>query len=158
MKAVVLALACMLLTMPAMGKDGSSGCGPGWYVLKKNSLVSSVGRLITNGILLPISTLGMTFGTSNCSKHSIVQADKRSLHIAENTLPLLKQDIARGHGTYLNAYIDTFNCNFQIGPKIGIELRKSMSQLNSSNSAFEFVSKSQSIINGIPGSYEGCRV
>ncbi len=94
-----------------MAADGSSGCGPGWYILKENSMLSSAGRAITNGVLSPSTTLGMTFGTSNCSKHSLVDADKRSLHFASRSYDILRQDMARGGGRHLDAYLATFGCD-----------------------------------------------
>ncbi len=109
--ASLFALALTLLSGSAMAADGSSGCGPGWYILKQNTMLSSVGRAITNSVLFPISTLGMTFGTSNCAKHSIVDQDKRSLHFATHSYDLLRQDMARGSGRHLDAYLATFGCN-----------------------------------------------
>jgi hypothetical protein len=96
--AIVLAFGLMAMTGTLRAADGSSGCGPGWYILKKNSMLSSVGRFITNTALFPLSTLGMTLGTSNCSKHSLVEEHKRSLHFATLSYDLLRQDMARGSG------------------------------------------------------------
>jgi hypothetical protein len=109
--ATFLALCLLAVSGTLRAADGSSGCGPGWYILKKNSLLSSVGRAITNGVLFPISTLGMTFGTSNCAKHSLVEEHKRSLHFATRSYDLLRQDMARGSGRHLDAYLATFGCN-----------------------------------------------
>ena len=80
MKTLILFILATVISGTAYGADGSSGCGPGWYILKDNSLVSSALRATTNGILVPVVTLGMTFGTSNCSKHKIVKKEKESLH------------------------------------------------------------------------------
>ena len=44
-----------------------------------NSLLSSSLRATTNAILLN-GTFGMTFGTSNCSKHSIVKKEFQKIH------------------------------------------------------------------------------
>ena len=54
----------------AMAMDGSSGCGPAWYVFKENTILSSSLRGTTNGTLWPVVTIGMTFGTSNCANHT----------------------------------------------------------------------------------------
>ncbi len=109
--AAFLGLFLLAMGGTASAADGSSGCGPGWYILKQNSLLSSVGRSITNGILWPSTTLGMTFGTSNCAKHSIVDEHKRSLHFATRSYDILRQDLARGTGRHLDAYLATFGCN-----------------------------------------------
>jgi hypothetical protein len=109
--AAFLGLFLMAMGGSASAADGSSGCGPGWYILKQNTMLSSVGRAITNSVLFPISTLGMTFGTSNCAKHSLVEEHKRSLHFATRSYDILRQDMARGAGRHLDAYLATFGCN-----------------------------------------------
>jgi hypothetical protein len=90
--------------------DGSSGCGPGWYLLKENSIVSSVLRTITNGILFPISTLGITFGTSNCTQHKLVRTEKESLYFATMNYFELKNEIAKGQGEFLSGFAQTIGC------------------------------------------------
>lgn len=109
--AALLALCLHAASGSASAADGSSGCGPGWYILKQNSLLSSVGRHITNWVVFPISTLGMTFGTSNCAKHSLVEEHQQSLHFATRSYDILRQDMARGNGLHLDAYLATFGCN-----------------------------------------------
>ncbi len=106
-----LVITLLVLSTNAFAKDGSTGCGPGWYIFKDNSLVSSTLRSITHGILWPVTTLGMTFGTSNCSKHKIVDNSKRSLHYATVSLENLRQDAARGAGQWVEAYAGTFQCS-----------------------------------------------
>jgi hypothetical protein len=91
-----------------LAADGSSGCGAGWYVLKKNSLVSSSLRATTNVSFL--NTVGMTFGTSNCSKHSIVQNDKKTIHFIEANQYQIVVDMARGDGEYIDALSSVMGC------------------------------------------------
>ncbi len=109
--ASLFALACLFIHGSVMAADGSSGCGPGWYILKENSMLSSFGRGVTNAFLTPVVTFGMTSGTSNCGKHSLVDDQKRSLHFATRSYDLLRQDVARGSGRHLDAYLATFGCN-----------------------------------------------
>ncbi|WP_141735466.1 DUF3015 family protein [Oligoflexus tunisiensis] len=111
LSAAFFALSILVASGSVQAADGSSGCGPGWYILKQNSMVSSIGRAITNGVLFPVSTLGMTLGTSNCAKHSLVEAHQRSLHFATRSYDILRQDMARGHGRHLDAYLATFGCD-----------------------------------------------
>lgn len=108
---ILIAISMYIPTQNANAGDGSSGCGPGWYVLKDNSLVSSALRVITNGVLFPISTLGMTFGTSNCSKHKIVLNEKKSLHFATMNFFELKGEIAKGNGQFISAFSNTIGCS-----------------------------------------------
>jgi len=106
----ILLIFVTLFSLSAMAKDGSSGCGPAWYILKKKSIVSSALRITTNGILFPFVTLGMTFGTSNCTKHSIVKTEKKSLYFVAQNYFELKGDAAKGNGNFLSAYGKTIGC------------------------------------------------
>lgn len=109
MKLLILSILVIFSTL-SFARDGSSGCGPGWYVLKDNSLLSSSLRFTTNGLLVPSVTLGMTFGTSNCTKHSIVKLEKeRTKFVTENYFELAS-DIAKGKGEYLLAYGELLGC------------------------------------------------
>ena len=96
----------------ALAADGSSGCGPAWYVLKDNSLVSSALRGTTNGILSIVVVVGMTFGTSNCSKHSIVKRDMEVERFLTHNYSSFQHDSAKGSGEYLGAVSKMYNCNF----------------------------------------------
>ncbi|SMF08576.1 DUF3015 family protein [Pseudobacteriovorax antillogorgiicola] len=158
MKLAFVAMALALLTSPVQGADSSSGCGPGWYILKKNSLLSSAARWVTNGVLLPISTLGMTLGTSNCAKHSIVKAEKESIMYAEHNLYQLKQDIARGQGEYLNSYLGTFGCNFLSSPRIKAHLRAHFTTLfNGQDTPMAVVGSTERLLNQLPIAVETCQ-
>lgn len=105
-----LIIIASLFSFNIFAKDGSSGCGPGWYVFKKNSIVSSLLRATTNGLLAPTVTLGMTFGTSNCSKHSIVKTEQRTLHYITHNLYEVKSDSAKGQGDFVTAFGKVIGC------------------------------------------------
>lgn len=106
----LLALSSIFLAEEVKAIDGSSGCGPGWYVLKDNSMLSSALRATTNGILFPSSTIGMTFGTSNCTKHSLVLKEKESLYFITQNFYDLQNQISQGKGEYLQAFADVVGC------------------------------------------------
>jgi len=124
-----LALFAMVLAVPAFAMDGSSGCGPGWYILKEDSLVSSALRMTTNGILFPVVTIGMTFGTSNCTQHKIVLKEKESLYFATMNHFELKADVAKGTGEYLSAFANTMGCNAVAQPRLNQKLRENYSKV-----------------------------
>jgi hypothetical protein len=109
MRSIVLVLVT-LFSLSTFAKDGSSGCGPGWYIMKKKSILSSALRITTNGILFPFVTLGMTFGTSNCTKHSLVKTERKSLYFITQNYFELKGDSAKGKGDFLTAYGKTIGC------------------------------------------------
>jgi hypothetical protein len=116
-------LSLFLTATIAHATDGSSGCGPGWYIAKDNSIVSSAARAITNGILFPVSTIGMTFGTSNCTQHKLVLKEKESLHFVTNNYYELKSEVARGEGPYLQAYANTLGCSAGAQTRFNAQLK-----------------------------------
>lgn len=110
MKLWIASITLALFSSGAMAADGSSGCGPGWYLFKDNSLVSSALRATTNNFLFPVVTFGMTTGTSNCTKHQIVMKEKESLHFVTHNYPEVQVDIAKGEGEYLRSLATTIGC------------------------------------------------
>lgn len=109
--------------------DSSSGCGPAWYILKDQSLLSSSARAITNGALYPLVTLGMTFGTSNCTKHSIVLEEKQQEQFISAHFDQLKIEIAQGHGNYLENFSGLLGCNESTKPILSQSLKQNFSQI-----------------------------
>lgn len=106
----LLIFSVLLLSGSLWAADGSSGCGPGWYIMKENSILSSALRATTNAILFPVTTIGMTFGTSNCTQHKLVLHEKRSLHLITHSYLEIKSDMARGSGPHLSALVTTLGC------------------------------------------------
>ncbi|MBP6218288.1 MAG: DUF3015 family protein [Oligoflexales bacterium] len=92
--------------------DGSSGCGPAWYILSENSILSSALRAVTNGMFTPVVTLGMTFGTSNCSSHKLVQERPEALELATLAYHSLLTQTAQGAGQHLAAFSGALGCSW----------------------------------------------
>ncbi len=111
----------------ALAADGSSGCGVGWYIFKDKSLLSSSLRQITNSALP--NTFSMTFGTSNCAKHSIVHNDKKGLHFVEANQSALEMELAAGEGELLEGLAQTFGCPTQSLPAFSFTLRSAYTEL-----------------------------
>lgn len=110
-------------TSGVFAADGSSGCGPGWYLLKDNSLVSSSLRATTNSMLFPVTTIGMTMGTSNCTQHKIVMTEKETLHFATMNYYELKGEVAKGQGQYLAAFAQTMGCESRAQGRLNDKLK-----------------------------------
>jgi hypothetical protein len=110
MKQLLLTLASFaLFALSAHAQDTSSGCGLGWQVAPQQSLVSSTTRSLTNATFL--NTVAMTFGTSGCAKHSIVQRDKEAQYFAEANYHLLMMEMAQGNGESLANFAAIMGCN-----------------------------------------------
>lgn len=106
----ILALVLGLLSVSAWAGDSSTGCGLGWQVAPKQSLVSATTRTITNATFSN-QIFGTTSGTSGCAKHSIVKRFEESLHFANFNSDRLKIEMAQGQGEYVTAYAATFGCD-----------------------------------------------
>lgn len=93
----------------AFAGDSSSGCGLGWMVLKKNSLVSSSLRATTNAMFL--NSIAMTFGTSGCANHSIVKNDAKGMHFTQANYLQLMAEMAQGEGEYVTGLAQAMGCS-----------------------------------------------
>jgi len=154
----VLLLVLASFSAPAFAGDSSSGCGLGWMLLPKNSLVSSFFRFMTNATFS--STIGMTIGTSGCAKHSIVFNNKRGLHFAEANQDLLAVDMAAGHGEYLAAFADTMGCGWNAYGDFSTAMQQNFASIypTSTTSAPELVSNVQNEIMRHPVLSRSCTV
>ena len=90
-------------------QDSSSGCGLGWQVNQRTSLVSSAIRASTNATFS--NTIAMTFGTSGCAKHDIVLNEKQPIYFAEANFHNLMVEMAAGHGEFLVAFAEVLGCD-----------------------------------------------
>jgi hypothetical protein len=111
----------------SLASDGSSGCGAGWYLFKKNSLVSSFSRTITNATFS--NTIGMTFGTSNCQRHDIVLQEKMGTYYAEANLDQIQVESALGEGEHLNQFSYALGCDWEVAPRLQDKMRENYQTL-----------------------------
>jgi hypothetical protein len=100
MNKLILGLLLVVISGSLYAGDSSSGCGMGWTVFKKNSLISSSLRASTNATFL--NSVGMTLGTSGCAKHSIVKNDAKGIHFAESNFHQLLVEASKGLGEHLD--------------------------------------------------------
>ena len=121
--------ATLMLSVNSYAADGSSGCGPGWYVSQENTLLSSVVRAITNSVLFPVSTIGMTVGTSNCAKHEIVENEKEALYFATMNYFEIKKEMAQGGGEFLAAFSQTIGCSNSANFELMNQLKSNYDQV-----------------------------
>jgi hypothetical protein len=133
--AVALAAVLALTTRTAKAADGSSGCGPAWYVLKDMSILSSSLRSTTNGFLMPTVTFGMTSGTSNCAQHKLVLEQKRDLHFATMNRDALMSEMAAGRGEFLDAFAATVGCPVGVRNHFGASVQSAYSSIWTSDAA-----------------------
>jgi hypothetical protein len=68
---LLVGVAVLMTSSLAFSDDQSSGCGLGWQVTQRMSLLSSAVRTTTDWFLP--NTFSMTSGTSGCAHHDIVK-------------------------------------------------------------------------------------
>jgi hypothetical protein len=101
----------------ASADDQSSGCGLGWQVSQKNSLLSSAVRLTTDTILP--NSFSMTFGTSGCAQHTIVKNDEKAVEYAVNNYDSIVVEMAEGHGEFLQGFAQALGCSGSASSSFG---------------------------------------
>lgn len=112
-RSIILSLLSFVFVSSAFAADSSSGCGLGWEVSQKNSLVSSAIRTTTNAVLP--NTFSMTFGTSGCQKHSVVKNESEQMYYVESNLEHLAIEMAQGDGEYLRGLAVMMGCENSYG-------------------------------------------
>ncbi len=131
MKQIILMVVLALVSAPVFAGDQSSGCGLGWEVFKKNSLVSSSLRSITNAIAS--NTIAMTMGTSGCAKHDIVQKEREAEYFAEANYQKLQSEMAEGKGEHIVAFVKIMGCSDSAAAKAGAILQNNYERVFSSD-------------------------
>jgi predicted sugar kinase len=148
-KFLVLLASLMMFSAVSFADDSSSGCGLGWMVFKKNSLVSSSLRATTNVMFL--NTVAMTLGTSGCARHDIVMNEKKAIHFAQANFGKIMQEMAQGRGEFVTTFADVLGCNdvagftssmqqnfsHVVGSSDGLGLYNTISQEFNTNSEFQ---------------------
>ena len=105
---VALALVISASAQAATG-GGSDGCGLGWQVTQKKSLLGTFTRATTNAVVPP--TFGMTTGTIGCDQHSIARRDVPAAQFVATNYDALLLDMAQGQGEALSALSHVMGCN-----------------------------------------------
>lgn len=108
MKNLLIGLFALLSATSVFAADSSSGCGMGWEVAPKQSLVSSSTRSLVNATFS--NSIAMTLGTSGCQKHSIVYNETKGIHFAEANMNQLAIEMARGNGEFVQGFASVFGC------------------------------------------------
>lgn len=101
----------------AAAEDQSSGCGLGWQVSQRYSLLSSAIRNTTDAFLP--NTFSMTSGTSGCAQHSIVKNDEKAVEYAVNNYDSIVVEMAEGRGEFLQGFAQALGCSDAASTKFG---------------------------------------
>jgi len=105
---MIIALLALVASTSLFANDSSSGCGLGWQVAPKQSLVSSFTRELVNATFS--NSVAMTLGTSGCAQHSIVKNEMKGIHFAEANMNALTIEMAKGNGEFVASFAEVFGC------------------------------------------------
>jgi hypothetical protein len=106
---LLVGTATLMTSSFAHSDDQSSGCGLGWQVTQRMSIVSSAVRLTTDTVLP--NTFSMTSGTSGCARHDLVKNDEKAVLFAVNNYDSLIVEMAQGSGEFLEGFAQALGCN-----------------------------------------------
>lgn len=150
---VSAALSIIAVTAPALAKDKSSGCGPGWYIADDMSLMSSATRATTDSYLFPTVTFGMTSGTSNCAKHTWVQNNPEAANFIVANIHNLQIETASAGGESLAALAKTFGCPESMNGQFARTMQANYEQIfrfdAANNAVADAMSDSQPELNSV---------
>ena len=118
----ILTFTSMGIMTSAHADDQSSGCGLGWQLFKKNSLVSSFSREITNA--LASNTIAMTSGTAVGANHDLVLKNKAALYYAEANYQKLQSELAEGKGEHLRTFAKVLGCQGNSIDQVGVVFQR----------------------------------
>jgi hypothetical protein len=151
--------ASLLSGLSAFAGDSSTGCGLGWQVAPKQSLISATTRSITNATFLN-QWFGTTSGTSGCSKHSIVKNFQESLHFAMINGDKLKLEMAQGQGEVLTTFASTFECNDSVKGHFNNSLQSNYAKIisHSAVTPVEMVENTVKVLSNTKGMAQNCRL
>jgi len=138
MKKLMLVLVSGLFVgVAAQAADGggSDGCGLGWQVTQKKSLIATTTRGTTNAVVPP--TFGMTSGTIGCDQHSFARRDVPAAQFVATNYDALMMDMAQGEGEALQALAHTMGCNNAAA--FGEMTRREFSSLTENADSLELV-------------------
>ena len=96
------------LFVGSFASANDAGCGLGSMIITKNSKLMQVLAVTTNAT--GIQTLGITFGTSNCSSNGLVNNDKQIQYFVEVNQAELTREMAQGHGEKLSTLAALNGC------------------------------------------------
>ena len=104
----LISFALVLTSFSVFADPKTDGCGLGWQVTKKKTLMGTSTRFTTNFVVPP--TLGMTSGTLGCDRHSIVKKNMELIHFANANIENLSIEMAQGNGQFVEGFAKTMGC------------------------------------------------
>ena len=108
MKVIALSTLVLFFSAGAFAADSLDGCGLGWQVTDGKTYTATTTRGTTNAFVPP--TFGMTTGTIGCDQLDVGANDKEAANFVATNYEVLKTELAKGEGVYVQAMADAFGC------------------------------------------------
>ena len=89
-----------ILFFGSIALAGDAGCGLGGMLIKTNSKLMQLFAVTTNGTS-GSQTLGITFGTSDCTSKGLVKNDSQIQYFVEVNHTDIIREMAQGYGDKL---------------------------------------------------------
>ena len=119
MKALI-SLMILFSAFSTYARDSFDGCGLGWEVTDKKTVLATTTRATTNSSVPP--TFGMTTGTLGCDEfEGIAMNEKNDAKFVAQNYETLRSELATGNGEYVDAAAQSFNCK---SDKFGTHMQK----------------------------------
>lgn len=136
--------------------DKGDGCGLGWQVTQKRTMLATTTRGTTNGFVPP--TFGMTSGTIGCEQHSFAKEELPAATYAFNNFEPLTQEMAQGSGEYLSAFARTLGCSEAVESEFGRTMQSNYESIvgDESTSAVQMFQNVKAQIRGNAVLANGC--
>lgn len=101
----------LFAVVPAFASDGggSDGCGLGWQVTQKKSMIATTTRGTTNAFVPP--TFGMTSGTIGCDQHSFAKAEMPAVDMVATNQDAIMMEMAAGGGENVASLAQALGCS-----------------------------------------------
>ncbi len=110
MKKSVMVALISLFANDVLASAGDAGCGLGSLIISRNTKLFQLFAITTNNTFAS-QTLGITFGTSNCSSSGLVQNEREIRYFAEVNHSALTKEMAQGDGEKLSTLAALYGCD-----------------------------------------------
>ena len=113
---------------------GSDGCGLGWQITDKKTMLGTSTRATTNGFVPP--TFGMTSGTIGCDQHDIAKKEQKAATYVVANYQTLSNELAQGSGETVQGLAFVMGCSSS-STELGRALQSNYGKIGSAQNGVE---------------------
>lgn len=158
----LIAIAASLLLLPVSSFAagyGAAGCGLGSMVLGSKPGARQIFAATTNATL-GSQTFGITFGTSNCGDHGLINISKEREVFAQENYTSLVKEMAQGKGENLYTLASLYQCPAETHQEFGALVQEKFDHLvaNDQTTSTELLGKLENQLTHHPKLAESCNI